>query len=127
MQYDSSESSTQTDRRLKKHKKFVNGVVNARPILGFRVRQADETLSPFDILRIVDSIEEIILAIDGELSAINQLLAFDLCSQVIEVLVKDIPENGIVDIEDLRVQIEMALTLNRRADLARAYREAFSA
>ena len=124
MQYDSSESAALTVGRINQQSQSKLGQLDGLPIPAVRVRHIDGRLASFDIRKVAGSLEQSILASGRAVDRKGQALVYDVCSRVLETVIEDMPDSGILDIDDVKVQVEMTLRLNRQADVAKAYLEA---
>jgi hypothetical protein len=128
MRKNSSESSAPTVRPLKQqHNSMANKPdsegkgINAIAILDFRVRLADGRLTKFDIFKVTDDLELSMTAIGRELNDQNQGLVYDLSGQVIQALLADKQQVDVIEADDVHLQVEMTLMLNKQIELAKAY------
>jgi hypothetical protein len=125
------ESSAQTGRRIKDQSNSIDescpleagetreaGDLNA---LALRVEHADGQFTTFDAVKITDALEQSTLAIGRELDDENQDVIHQLCSQVVKALTDDMPESEVIEADDIDLQVEMTLMLNKQAELAKAY------
>ncbi|TQV88182.1 ribonucleoside-diphosphate reductase subunit alpha [Aliikangiella coralliicola] len=80
--------------------------------------------TPFDQNKITIALTKAFLAVEGgQASAsrrVHQIVA-KLCEQVVDALLKRLPENGVIHIEDIQDQVELALMRSGEHKVARAY------
>ncbi len=122
MVYDSSRSSALTETRIDIGQKKPDTIDQIElPSPRFRVRRLDGSLTEFNITSFATSLEDSLLAAHQECNLENQSLIGELSMQIANMLIRELPADGIVDINDVHVQIEMTLTLNNQTALVDAY------
>lgn len=100
----------------------INPAVN--PAGAFMVVRRNGDVVPFDAERIERAIKKAFLAVEGQgasLSSRVQTLGAQLAVQVVDVLRRRLSRGGMIHIEDIQDQVELALMRASEHKVARAY------
>jgi hypothetical protein len=119
------DSSATTESRIDETQEQLDVPTDNQQLIDgeFDVRHDDGRVAKFDILNITEPLGESMLAIGRELDDSGRDLVDDLCSSVLSTLSEDLPAKGIIEADDLELQIEMTLRLSGDEDLVEGYLE----
>ena len=125
MQTKYPESSASTETLLTKPQNSSSESANSHisANLALEVRQADGSVATFDIRNISNRLENSMQAIGRDLDEPGLHLVKGLCSSVLNTLSDGMPAKGIIEAEDLQLQIEMTLRLSGDTELVKGYLE----
>ena len=125
MQKKYQDSSATTESRIDETQEQLDVPTDNQQLIDgeFDVRHDDGRVAKFDILNITEPLGESMLAIGRELDDSGRDLVDDLCSSVLSTLSEDLPAKGIIEADDLELQIEMTLRLSGDEDLVEGYLE----
>lgn len=128
MQTECPEFSASTETLITKRQNSPHESVNSNisANLALDVRQADGSVTTFDILKISDRLEKSMRTIGRDLDQPGRHLIKDICSSLLNTLSGGIAAKGVIDANDLQLQIEMTLRLSGETELVKGYLEQYA-